>query len=137
MVSGRPPYGSLEVERRASARLEADERTLLSYSVRARSRVAADAAIRAADERHLRRWVGRGAGGERHNSGRRGDARRNYSTGVPAMRGGDRMWRRSPVCKEMGARRGRSSAASGVVVRRGRCADDPLRAASLVAWKPL
>ena len=46
------------------------------------------------------------------------------------------MWRRSPVCTEMGARRGRSSAASGVVVRRDRRADAPLRAASLVAWKP-
>ena len=106
--------------------------------MRARSRVAADAATRAADKRHLRRWVGRGAGGERHNSGGRGGAWRNYSA-CARRRGGDRMWRRSPVCKEMGARRGRSSAASGVVVRRGRCADDPCgrphwSPGSLLAW---
>ena len=34
---------------------------------------------------------------------------------------------------DTGARRGRGSAASGVVVRRGRCADAPLRAASSAA----
>ena len=103
--------------------------------MRARSRVAADAAKRAADVRHLRRWVGPGAGGERHNSGRRGGAWRNYSA-CGRVRDGDRMWRRSPVCMDTGARRGRGSAASGVVVRRDRGADAPRRTASLAAGEP-
>ena len=69
--------------------------------MRARSRVAADAATRAADARHLRRWVGRSAGGERPSFGRWGGAWRNYRASS-RMRGGDRMWRRSPSAGDGG-----------------------------------